>query len=66
MQLFNYLFCDFFLLFLWFLRFFFYFAAMIEIRRLEAAKYIAEVLAKSPNITWIPGGNTSNLINLRT
>ena len=39
--------------------------AMIEIRRLEAAKHIAEVLAKSPNITWIPGGNTGNLINLR-
>lgn len=40
---------------------------MIEIRRLEAARHVAEVLAKSPNITWIPGGNnTGNLINLRT
>lgn len=42
------------------------FVAMIEIRRLEAAKYIAETLSKSNNITWIPGGNTSNLLNLRT
>lgn len=44
-----------------------FFQAMIEIRRLEATKHIAEVMAKSANITWIPAGqNTGNLLNLRT
>lgn len=39
--------------------------AQIEIKRLEAAKHIAETLSKSPNITWIPSGTTGNLINFR-
>jgi hypothetical protein len=38
---------------------------MIEIRRLEAAKQIAEHLGKNPNISYIPSGNSGNLLNLR-
>ncbi|CAD8188349.1 unnamed protein product [Paramecium pentaurelia] len=44
-----------------------YGTAQIEIKKLETAKHIAETLAKSPNITWIPTGNgVSNLLNLKT
>lgn len=54
---------------------FYIFSAQIEIKRLEAAKIIAETLSKSPNISFIPsGGNHSGsnssgtngiLLNLR-
>ncbi|CAD8088119.1 unnamed protein product [Paramecium primaurelia] len=44
-----------------------YGTAQIEIKKLETAKHIAETLAKSPNISWIPTGNgVSNLLNLKT
>ncbi|CAD8188308.1 unnamed protein product [Paramecium octaurelia] len=44
-----------------------YGTAQIEIKKLETAKHIAEQLAKSPNITWVPTGNgVSNLLNLKT
>jgi prohibitin 1 len=36
---------------------------LLEIRRIEAAKNIAHLLSKSPNITYVPGGN-SNLLNI--
>jgi prohibitin 1 len=36
---------------------------LLEIRRLEAAKKIADSLAKSPGVTYIPGGNNT-LLNL--
>lgn len=41
--------------------------AQIEIKRLEAAKQIAEALAKSPNISFVPSGGNSNgiLLNMR-
>jgi prohibitin 1 len=41
-----------------------YGAAQIEIKRLEAAKIIAESLARNPNISFVPEG-TNNLLNLR-
>jgi prohibitin 1 len=41
--------------------------AQIEIKRLEAAKIIAELMSKSPNISWIPTGQgITNLLNLKT
>jgi prohibitin 1 len=36
---------------------------LLEIRRIEAAKEIAGMLAKSPNITYLPGGQ-GTLLNL--
>lgn len=43
------------------------FSAYLDIKRLEAAKTIAENMSKSPNITWIPTGHgVSNLLNLKT
>lgn len=33
---------------------------LIELRRLEAAKEIAETLAQSRNVTYIPGGGSSS------
>lgn len=46
---------------------FWWILAQIEIKKLETAKHIAEQLAKSPNITWIPtGAGVSNLLNLKT
>ena len=39
-------------------------SAQIEIKRLEAAKIIAEELASNPNISFVPDG-TNNLLNLR-
>jgi prohibitin 1 len=41
-----------------------YGAAQIEIKRLEAAKIIAEMLARNPNISFVPD-NSNNLLNLR-
>lgn len=38
--------------------------AQIEIKRLEAAKIIADLLSRNPNISFIPDG-TNNLLNLR-
>eukprot|EP01015_Nassula_variabilis_P003340 TRINITY_DN1212_c0_g1_i4.p1 TRINITY_DN1212_c0_g1~~TRINITY_DN1212_c0_g1_i4.p1 ORF type:complete len:274 (-),score=47.24 TRINITY_DN1212_c0_g1_i4:85-906(-) len=38
---------------------------IIEIRRIETAKYIAENLAQAKNVTYIPG-NTVNLLNIST
>lgn len=39
--------------------------ALVELRRIDAAKAIVETLAKSPNVTYVP--NTGgNLLNLRT
>jgi hypothetical protein len=37
---------------------------LVEIRRIDAAKYIVETLAKSQNITWVPGTG-GNLLNLK-
>lgn len=38
----------------------------IEIKKLEAAQAIAEMLSKNPNITFIPtNGTTGNLLNLK-
>ena len=38
----------------------------IEIKKLEAAQSIAELLAKNPNVSFIPANNnTGNLLNLR-
>lgn len=39
-------------------------AAQIEIKRLEAAKIIAELMARNPNISFVPD-NSNNLLNLR-
>ena len=38
---------------------------LIELRKLEAAEEIAETLAKSPNVTYLPGGQNV-LLNART
>ncbi|KAL1524175.1 hypothetical protein AB1Y20_019084 [Prymnesium parvum] len=41
--------------------------ALIELRRIEAAKDIADTMAKSRNITYLPGGGGQNvLLNLGT
>ena len=42
-----------------------YGSTQIEIKKLEAARNIAEVLSKNPNISFVPTGNTGNLLNLR-
>jgi prohibitin 1 len=39
--------------------------ALVELRRIEAAKYIVDTLSKSPNITYIPNAS-GNLLNLKT
>ena len=41
-------------------------STLIEIRRYEAAKSIATEIAKNQNISYLPGGSTGNLINIRT
>jgi prohibitin 1 len=44
-----------------------YGATQIEIKKLEAAQAIAELLSKNPNISFIPSNSTAaNLLNLRT
>ena len=40
-------------------------ATQIEIKKLEAAKTIAETISKNPNISFIPSNSTGNLLNLR-
>jgi prohibitin 1 len=35
---------------------------LVELRRIEASKDIAETLANSRNITYLPGGKGSNLL----
>lgn len=42
-----------------------YGSALLDVRRIEVSKEIASTLSKSPNVTYIPGGNTGNLLNLR-
>ena len=37
-------------------------ASFIELRRLEAAREIAETLSSSPNVSYVPGGQV--LFNL--
>jgi prohibitin 1 len=37
-------------------------AGMIELRRIEAARDIAATLSKSRNVTYLPGGNNSNML----
>jgi prohibitin 1 len=39
-----------------------YGSALIEIRRIDAARDIAEILSKSRNITYLPGGQNSGLL----
>lgn len=46
---------------------------LIQIRRIDASKEIAQTLANNPNVTYLPGGdgkeggkNTSLLLGLRT
>jgi len=39
--------------------------ALVELRRIDAAKYIVEVLAKSPIVTYVPSTG-GNLLNLKT
>lgn len=36
--------------------------ALVELRRIEAAREIAETLSKARNITYLPGGNGSNTL----
>ena len=38
--------------------------ALVELRRIEAAKDIAETLSKSRNVTYLPGGGQNMLLNL--
>merc|ERR1719353_2790470 len=40
--------------------------ALVEIRRIEAAKDIAETLSKSRNVTYLPSGGQNMLLNLPT
>lgn len=39
-----------------------YGSALIEIRRIDAARDIAEILSRSRNITYLPGGQNSGLL----
>jgi len=39
--------------------------ALVEVRKIDAAKNIVETLSKSPNITWVPSAG-GNLLNLKT
>ena len=40
--------------------------ALVELRRIEAAKDIAETLSKSRNVTYLPSGGQNMLLNLGT
>ena len=40
--------------------------ALVELRRVEAAKDIAETLSKSRNVTYLPSGGQNMLLNLGT
>jgi prohibitin 1 len=39
-------------------------ATQIEIKKLEAAMNIAHYLAKNPNVSFVPGNISGNLLNL--
>ena len=39
---------------------------LVALRKIEAAQHIALALATSPNITFIPGGNTMNMLQIPT
>jgi hypothetical protein len=41
-----------------------YGATQIEIKKLEAAVNIAQSLAKNPNVSFVPGNISGNLLNL--
>ena len=41
-----------------------YGTTQIEIKKLEAAKNIANSMAKNPNISFVPSNTTGNLLNL--
>ena len=40
--------------------------ALVELRRIEAAKEIAATLSKSRNVMYVPGGNNNMLLGLQT
>ena len=40
--------------------------ALVELRRIEAAKDIADTLSKSRNVTYLPSGGQNMLLNLPT
>lgn len=40
-----------------------YGATQIEIKKLEAAMNIASSLARNPNVTFVPGNTSGNLLN---
>ena len=40
--------------------------ALVELRRIEAAKDIAETLSKSRNVTYLPSGGQNMLLNIGT
>lgn len=40
-------------------------ATQIEIKKLEAAQNIAAALSKNPNISFVPGGTSGNLLNFK-
>ena len=42
-----------------------YGSTQIQIKKLQAARNIADVLGRNPNISFVPTGNTGNLLNLR-
>jgi len=42
-----------------------YGSTQIEIRKLEAAQAIAELLSKNTNISFIPSNSNGNLLNLK-
>ena len=42
-----------------------YGATQIEIKKLEAAQAIAELLSRNPNISFVPSNMAGNLLNLK-
>ena len=40
--------------------------ALVELRRIEAAKEIAETLSKSRNVTYLPSGGQNMLLNINS
>lgn len=43
-----------------------YGGGMIELRRVEAAKEVAQTLSKGRNVTYLPGSDSNILMNLQT
>ena len=41
-----------------------YGAGLVAIRKIEAAQYMVEKLGGNPNISFIQGSNTMNMLNL--